>query len=150
MTYLSLARLDLERNAVTSSETNTLCALRIHEAVLPRTHRAFVDSWAILAKVRSYQGLHAEAEELFNRSISLARETYTTNHWVPTALQVGLAPSIAAQGRLDEAEGILLKAHEAFHATLGPNDSRTQEVLKTFERIYSGSTPTVHGSAPGR
>lgn len=141
MTYICLARLDLDRDRLDSSETNTLQALRLHEAVLPPKHRSFVDSWATLAKVRSRQGRHPEAEALFLKAQALARESYSPNHWVVTALQVSLAPSLAAQGRLAEAEALLIQAHKFFHTSFGPGDSRTQEVLKAFERIYAVDVP---------
>lgn len=140
MSFICLARLDLDRDRLESSEANTLQALRLHEAVLPPRHRSFVDSWATLAKVRSRQGRHAEAERLFEQSLSLARDSYSSNHWVVTALQVSLAPSLAAQGRLAEAESLLVQAHKLFHESFGANDSRTQEVLRAFERIYAIGT----------
>ncbi len=136
MTLLSLARLDLERNDVQAAEANALLASTIHQTLLPPGHRAHVDSWAILAKVRSRQRRFAEAESLYRNALSLALETYTRNHWIHTALQVGLAPALAAQGRLEDAESLLAAAYESYRTTLGPNDSRTHEALKAFDRLY--------------
>jgi len=136
MTLLSLARLDLERNDLQAAETNAFQALTIHQSLVPSRHRAYVDSWAILAKIRSRQRRHAEAESLYRSALSLALETYTQNHWIHTALQVGLAPALAAQGRLEDAESLLAAAYESYRTTLGPNDSRTHEALKAFDRLY--------------
>ncbi len=99
-----------------------------------QTHGA-ADPKLGLAWIALERGNARRAEELAREAMNICKEVLPDGHWQVASAKNVLGASLAAQGRCEEAEPLLLQSHEAMEAIRGRYD---RYVLKACRRVADG------------
>jgi len=98
-------------------------ALSIWEAVAwgGKTHPSAAPCLQRLASINKSEGLWAEAEQCYRRSLGIHREFYGSGRYAAAIDMDNLATCLSERGQFDEAEQLYQEAHEIFVRTFGPD-----------------------------
>lgn len=91
-------------------------------------------------------GVLDEADALGDAAVRGARAAYPRGHWETARYLADHARTRLAQGRLGEAESMLLEAHELAESLLGTGHERTRGLARTLAEVYR----RLENAEPGR
>lgn len=144
-TLVTLSNLAIVRSLLGDIEG----AAEVHREVLEiRRRTALPNSFEMINALNSYGGSlcllgrAAEALPLHRDAVGRADVAFGRAHWANATFRVMLANCLVKLGRLDEAEDILLDAHEVLVRVLGPDHGNTKtadalmkELEAAFEKV---------------
>ncbi len=143
-----------QRNMVTASLLQTLAAVRLELGQLESAENLYLQAMEIVRAIhhddhvsvsyplfgmgRLAMARHDPAASipLFRRSLELRQTAYPENHWQLAQAQGALGASLAAVGRLDEAEPLLTRCYEEFERQFGKAHPRTLDALQQLTALY--------------
>lgn len=100
-----------------------------------RQHPGIAYALSNLAAVQIERGEPAEAEALSREAVELFRQNFP-GHWRIANSESILGASLAAQGRFEEAEKLLLGSYPIVRDTTGESSKYTEDVLRRLVRLY--------------
>lgn len=111
-------------------------ALDIQRRLLPETHTRVVRTLNLLITYSLGAGEARSAEELARQTLTLLAAKLPENHWYLHVYRGKLAACLIPQGRMEEAEPLLLSALRGVSASRGDNNSYVAEIHKTLATLY--------------
>ena len=142
-------RLLIARLAVLQGDANAeamhLAVLEGWRRVLPPGHSNIAASLGDLGRLNMAQGKPEAAEALFREALEIRGSG--SGGWRAARSQGELAWSLMAQGRLDEAKGLLIEARQTLSETLGPDHIRTRTIEGYWSELQAALQQLEHSSA---
>jgi hypothetical protein len=137
-----MAELLLARGDVEGAEPLARQALAARKAGLPEDHRLVTWAQVLLADVLASRGdpvSAAQAEALAREAMQSYVDLGRATHWPFFEARSVLGASIAAQGRHDEAEPLLLESLEELERMQGPRGRAVRSALGRIIKLYERS-----------
>jgi len=110
-------------------------ALAMYRRALPETHTRIVRLMDALVGHLETVGRHTEAEDVARRTLDLASRRLAETHWYVAWCRGKVGSSLLRQGRLEEAEPLLLSAFRVLDAS-NHRPWRTVQTLVALVELY--------------
>jgi tetratricopeptide (TPR) repeat protein len=136
---IALSTIHLRRGDYAKAREEIDRAIRLQLAGIPEGHLDFATSWIVLGKILTRAGDPAGAESHLRRALDLRTRALPAGHHLIADANGALGECLGVQARFEEAEPLLVAAHDVLSARFGHDDPRTQEVTRELGALYEAS-----------
>ena len=134
---INLANVYCERGEYRRAREEIDRVIAIQQQVLAEGHVDFARSWIVLGRLLTRTDEAANGEAYLRKALEVRARALRRDHWRIAESQVALGECLAALGRHEEAQPLLLASHASLSSRFGNADPRTEEarrVLTSNER----------------
>ena len=135
----ALARVYAERGKAEKAEALCRQALEIRRERLGPNDSAVASSLMTLAEILGSEGTNAEAVDTLTEAVEIRRGLSPSTPWLTAVAESALGEGLAGLGRFDEAEPLLLAAHQTLASSLGAEDPRAVFALQRLVTEYEAA-----------